>query len=483
MKTQIDPLPAVAAGSGPFIVADWPEDAGGRSAEPSVETAGLFVAPLASGSLEALAIRQHEYGHLGLLRQGIVPRHTLRALKAQGFHDYWVQSALDVIVNAYMLAQGNPEIAQLQLWTGSTPSERWLSAVSFLRCEGMAVAREARPLLIAASGLTASDVTLLDRYALLLWRLGRDARPISVNQLAHLLEELQCAFGPLPGNEPVVDQPRAAGTETSADARTVAISTAPDLSHGVPPNLSAANDAERKKLLRRLVKLLSMAKRAGRARCAVRKRARRASVLGVLIHDNARQSDVKPGRLSILQPVRSRRARPNRRARRIVPGYSGALRYPHRALQPVADGRAFGARQHVAGGTALVDCSGSMSLETEDIARMLDVTPDATVALYASIPSSLDEGLLVIVASRGRLAELSGFDTLFGPGNVVDIPALEWLCHQREPRTWISDGIVTGEGDIRSAVIDARAKDLVRRGRIAVRPWIVEYIQQRRHGS
>ena len=35
-------------------------------------------------------------------------------------------------------------------------------------------------------------------------------------------------------------------------------------------------------------------------------------------------------------------------------------------------------------------------------------------------------------------------------GNIVDGPALRWLARQPGPRFWISDGVVTGEGDMQS---------------------------------
>lgn len=197
MSSHVKPLPAIAAGRGPFVVEHCSPDEGGRSAEPSEASAGLFVAPLDAGPVEALAIRQHEYGHLGMVRRGVVPRHTLGFLAAQGFHEYWAQGALDVVVNAYMIAQRNPEIAHLRLWTGDMPAERWLGAATYLRCEGLALAHDARRTLMAACGLTSQDVALLDRSALVLWRLGRDARPISLNQLSYLLAELQRSSGPI----------------------------------------------------------------------------------------------------------------------------------------------------------------------------------------------------------------------------------------------------------------------------------------------
>jgi hypothetical protein len=77
------------------------------------------------------------------------------------------------------------------------------------------------------------------------------------------------------------------------------------------------------------------------------------------------------------------------------------------------------------------------------------------------------------------MVEFSTLGDWFGPGNVVDIPALEWLCHQRGPRTWISDGVVTGEGDAGCEALASRAGELVQRGRIEVHASIPDYLAPR----
>ena len=51
MSPHVKPLPAIAAGSGPFVVEHCSPDEGGRSAEPSEASAGLFVAPLDADDL------------------------------------------------------------------------------------------------------------------------------------------------------------------------------------------------------------------------------------------------------------------------------------------------------------------------------------------------------------------------------------------------------------------------------------------------
>lgn len=472
MSVRVDPLPAVAAGRGPFVVVHLPLEAGGRCAEPIGGQAGLLAAPLDTGSEEALAIRQHEYGHLGLLARGIEPRHAHRTLADQGIHDYWIQGALDVVVNAYMLAQGCREVATLNPGTGEPLPDRWLRALVYLRCEGLAVAREARPALALACRFSASELSLLTSAAQTLARLGRDARRISVNQLAHLLGHLQRTFGPDVSRQPTQahDEPvdghgglRVPAGAAPATALPVGPRPGSDLTAGAS---RVRENLERQRLLRRLIELLALAAR--RRKTPTRTSVRRGAVRARAAMRGASSADGQSGAMSILRPPLSRVARVTTHTRRFLPGYSGALRYPHRALQPAGDGREFAAARRVAGGTLLVDCSGSMSLTIEEVGRVLDRAPAATVALYASLPHTLCEGRLVVVASRGRLVESADLATWFGEGNVVDVPALEWLCTQPGPRSWVTDGVVTGVDDMPHQTLDARAAVLVQHGRIAV---------------
>src|SRR4051794_10201400 len=99
-------------------------------------------------------------------------------------------------------------------------------------------------------------------------------------------------------------------------------------------------------------------------------------------------------------------------------------------------------------GTVLIDCSGSMRIGLTDLQNILASGPSTMIALYASLPKCLESGRIVIAAARGRMIELRQAERLVGTGNVVDGPALEWLSHQPPPRSWISDGHVTGRGDV-----------------------------------
>jgi len=127
------------------------------------------------------------------------------------------------------------------------------------------------------------------------------------------------------------------------------------------------------------------------------------------------------------------------------------------------DRAVFRRRARCSGGTLLVDTSGSMSLEVADLDRLLLATPlGARVAIYSG---SGEVGELRIVADGERRAA-SDHLARYGSGNVVDLPALEWLAKQPEPRLWVSDGNVTGVGDKGSEALKQRCAALCRRARI-----------------
>jgi hypothetical protein len=120
-------------------------------------------------------------------------------------------------------------------------------------------------------------------------------------------------------------------------------------------------------------------------------------------------------------------------------------------------------RTSPAGGTMLIDTSGSMRLSGKDLDRLIAHAPaGAMVAIYSG---KMSIGELRIVARDGRRAAASDLEP-YGHGNVVDYPALQWLAKQRGPRAWISDGQVTGTGDIQTEVLQARCAEICAAGRI-----------------
>jgi hypothetical protein len=105
----------------------------------------------------------------------------------------------------------------------------------------------------------------------------------------------------------------------------------------------------------------------------------------------------------------------------------------------------------------LIDVSGSMGLTTSDVDRIIAGAPNATlVAIYAGRE---DRGELRVVVRDGFRAAPTAL-TVRGSGNIVDLPALQWLAKQPAPRVWISDGGVTGCGDVPTAAIERRCREV-----------------------
>lgn len=172
--------------------------------------------------------------------------------------------------------------------------------------------------------------------------------------------------------------------------------------------------------------------------------------------------DITAAEMTIVEPalpIPCRSARPRAigpRARR-----QGAL--IRNANRWFSDRAIFRGRARAIGGSVLVDTSNSMQLNALDVDRIVRGAPNATlVAIYSGKDG---RGELRIIARNGRRAADSGL-VPFGPGNLVDLPALKWLARQPAPRVWLSDGQVTGVHDWASSLLERRCHSVCRRFRI-----------------
>ncbi len=409
MRRDVTPLPAIAAGKGPFRVKGMPSGSGGACAAPDKEP-GSFEVPLESGSLQALAVRIHELGHLGLLRMGALPSGLLSALKRARIHFGWVQFSLDVVVNSFMLARGNPEISRLQLWSGLPPPDipRWMAAMEFLRCEGLSRELNMRMSLQGRAHFITQELELLCSTAQLLRNCGSQAgnvgttcKPLlSIKEMRALLLPLQKTFGP----------------KSMQAGHSLVDSGYLEASGGKP--------------------------------------------------DSSSDPGVNQwGKMEIIEPpLVLHSGKPDKMAKKLIAGFSGPFRFPHRAV-PAADGRAFGLKKRNHGGTILIDCSGSMNISIDQLRSLVSRSAAPTVAVYAGLPDN-DSGSLAIVSKGGRFADMEEVASHFGKGNLVDGPALRWLSRQAAPRLWISDGHVTGRGDTSAANLEAEAGRIQKAARI-----------------
>ena len=117
------------------------------------------------------------------------------------------------------------------------------------------------------------------------------------------------------------------------------------------------------------------------------------------------------------------------------------------------DKKVFTNKTTVAGGSMMIDCSGSMALYEEDIREIIDYLPAANIAGYVGYHDKIDgyDGMIRVIAKDGRI-DTSAFEELENYGaNSVDLDGLKWLAEQPEPRIWISDQQVIGVNEYGSA--------------------------------
>ena len=102
------------------------------------------------------------------------------------------------------------------------------------------------------------------------------------------------------------------------------------------------------------------------------------------------------------------------------------------------------------GGVVLIDQSGSMRLEDDDLWAILSAAPGCTVIGYSHKPSSTDNTPNIwVLAQDGKVCSTIRKGN---GGNGVDGPALELAIRKRKSKTdpfiWVCDGLVTDDRDM-----------------------------------
>ena len=105
------------------------------------------------------------------------------------------------------------------------------------------------------------------------------------------------------------------------------------------------------------------------------------------------------------------------------------------------DKKIFKQKMKTLGGTILIDASGSMNFNGEDILEIMQLLPAVNIAMYNGRGVTGD---LRIIAKNGKRVTQDYLNRHSGYGNVVDGPALEWLGTQPARRIWVSDMHVFG---------------------------------------
>jgi hypothetical protein len=459
---------------------------------------GAFGGPLGHDPV-SLAVRIHEYAHIAIEGLRIVPPHALEQLLSEAPHlqEDVIQAVMDVIANTYATLSGLPRVCHLPVrdYSRASPRARFLAALRYQtlganrvllpeeerpRVDARNLARLPYPHLKAMQRLhDVIDSTTRD-FA---WNRVHSPRSRSgwtLNKLLSVCEAVEDAIqamldeerlveptpseeasgeepggesGEEPGGEsregkkeptppgigtetspkgPPVEEPSEKGGDGPAGEDPWASYTAP-----VPPPLPEEREAR---------KLLQTEKRPRYP------------------FEKGEDEDAPWGHLAIKTPrLGAFHKRAQVLAVRPIPGFYGPFRFPHRALPGTGDGKAFGlkARRRARGGTVLLDVSGSMNLNPEDIRRLLTTAPAATIAMYSARENL--SGELFILAHRGRqVADIPRH----GGANIVDGPALRWLLRQRPPRIWVSDGRVTGTYDRLTRTGLRECRRLCREGKV-----------------
>ena len=165
----------------------------------------------------------------------------------------------------------------------------------------------------------------------------------------------------------------------------------------------------------------------------------------------------------VFDPARTMSTRPRSRGlRRSSPRVSGTvMRYPNRlVLDPHQ--RAFAGTRHPHGGVVVVDQSGSMDLDPDQLALLMKRAPNSLVVGYSHRPGDLGNTPNVwVLADRRGVANSCPSGNV---GNGVDGPVMEWALSQRrgrEPIVWVTDGQITDSHDHADDVLTSACARLV----------------------
>jgi len=123
---------------------------------------------------------------------------------------------------------------------------------------------------------------------------------------------------------------------------------------------------------------------------------------------------------------------------------------PNKLQRYCVDRKVFSRKQKVYGGTILIDASGSMDFDGDDILAIMSELPAVTIAMYNGFSK---KGYVRIIARNGRRVTDDYLEQHSGYGNVIDLPALQWLGRQEPKRLWVSDMyVVPTDGTSRKAL-------------------------------
>jgi len=110
------------------------------------------------------------------------------------------------------------------------------------------------------------------------------------------------------------------------------------------------------------------------------------------------------------------------------------------------DRKVFQSRKTVAGGSMMIDCSGSMGFYSDDVEEIVNLLPASWIAGYVGYHGKHDgyDGDIRIIADNGSMSKHAINNLNEHGANSVDLEALKLLAEKPEPRIWVSDQQVIG---------------------------------------
>ena len=141
--------------------------------------------------------------------------------------------------------------------------------------------------------------------------------------------------------------------------------------------------------------------------------------------------------------------------------------------------RVFDRNRRSVGSIVVIDLSGSMRLDNDDIEQMMAASPGCTIVGYSH--RTAGEANAYVLARGGRRCD--PLPAGVQAGNGIDGPIIEWAAAEArrgEQIVWVCDGIVTGESDTRYKNLDIEATLLVRRHGIHMTPDVTRGIEAMR---
>jgi hypothetical protein len=128
------------------------------------------------------------------------------------------------------------------------------------------------------------------------------------------------------------------------------------------------------------------------------------------------------------------------------------------------------------GGVVLIDASGSMSFNHDQIRRIVEASPGCTVAMYSTVGDNNTN--LWILAEKGKMCDKL---PRAGGGNGVDHPALEWAIKQKQrsstPVIWVTDGGVTGQHDNMNDTLTMQCIKTSLKHNVIILPYVEEAVE------